>query len=423
MRIMTYPHDLDMGGSQINAIDLSAEIQRLGHEVAVYGQPGVLVDRILGAGLEFIESPRVRMRPTPSIVSHLRAEMRSRRVEVVHGYEWPPTLEAVLACRGTGTAAVSTVLSMSVAPFIPDYVPLLVGTEQIAAAELACGRSHVGLMEPPIDTRLNSPDVSLPLRDFQREWDIDPDAFTVVVVSRLAHEMKLEGILTAIEAVRDLHRGHRIQLVIAGGGPAYAEVMQRAQEANEQAGATTVVVTGELLDPRPAYAVADVALGMGSSALRAMSFGKPLIVQGIEGFFEPLTADSLPEFLWQGWYGHGPGRHGAVQRLQGHLAALLRNPEERQRRSELSLRVARERFSLVRAAERQLEFYERALHRGPRRPLHLAAADAMSLTRFVRHEVGLRTDRWRGRASVEDFNSRAALSTAAVDANAARSRP
>jgi len=407
MRILTYPHDLTMGGSQLNAIDLSAEMQRAGHEVVVYGQPGVLVDRIRDAGLEFIASPRVRVRPTPAVVADLRRHLRRRSVDVVHGYEWPPTLEAVIAVRGTRTVPVSTVLSMSVAPFIPGYVPLLVGTEQIREAERRAGRSRVGLMEPPVDTRLNSPDVDLPLAGFCREWDLDPLAFTVVVVSRLAHEMKLEGILAAVEAVRSLERRYRVQLVVVGDGPALADVRGHASRANAALGRRAVVVTGELLDPRPAYAVADAVLGMGSSALRAMAFGKPLVVLGVDGYAEPLTESTLPTFLWQGWYGHGPGPAGAADRLARHLERIVRDPDESRRRGELSLRVARERFSLRDAAARQLEFYERARGGAPEDgPLRRLGSDAASLLGLVRHEALVRADRWRGRGSVEDFNSR-----------------
>jgi len=36
MRVLVYPHELAIGGSQINAIDLAAEIRTLGHEAIVY---------------------------------------------------------------------------------------------------------------------------------------------------------------------------------------------------------------------------------------------------------------------------------------------------------------------------------------------------------------------------------------------------
>ncbi len=37
MRILVYPHDLGIGGSQINAIEMAERVQRSGHEVIVFG--------------------------------------------------------------------------------------------------------------------------------------------------------------------------------------------------------------------------------------------------------------------------------------------------------------------------------------------------------------------------------------------------
>lgn len=410
MRILVYPHDLGMGGSQLNAIELAAEVQALGHDVVVHGQPGVLVDRVAELGLEFLASPRVRRRPTPAVVRSLRHQVRSRGIQVVHGYEWPPTLEAVLACRGTSAVPVSTVLSMAVAPFIPTDVPLMVGTEQIRAAEQARGRRLVELMEPPIDTRLNSPDVSLPTTAFALRWGLDPEAFTVVTVARLVEEMKLEGILTALQALPRLAPRHRVQLLVVGGGPAEDLVRRRAGQVNAALGTRAVTVTGELLDPRPAYALADVVLGMGSSALRGMAFGKPLVVQGIDGFWQPLTAVTLPTFLWQGWYGQGPGPDDAIDRLADILAAMLDDAALRERMAALSLRTLRERFTLTAAAQRQVETYEQAIRAyAETSAAGRARAGVVAAGRFAAHEARASVDRLSGRLAAEDFNSRATL--------------
>lgn len=424
MRILVYPHDLAMGGSQINAIDIAAIMRDSGHEPVVYGKRGTLVGRLEDLGLEFIESPRPRRRPTPSIVASLRDLIRTRGIDVVHGYEWPPTLEAVVACRGSRAVAVSTVLSMSVAPFIPHYVPLMVGTEQILAAELTAGRHRVHLMEPPIDTRSNSPEAALPVGGFIHEWGLDPEAFTVVVVSRLAREMKLEGILTAIEAVRRIHGKRAIQLVIVGGGNASDQVEATARRVNAERGARAIVVTGELLDPRPAYAVADLTIGMGSSALRAMAFGKPLIVQGINGFWEPLTPTSLATFLWQGWYGEGNGPDGAADLLAGQIREVMDHPRQREAMAELSLRTVRNRFSLVAAADRQLEIYETALaqSRNGSSLLSTLPHDARSLAGFFTYSTRGLADRVRRREREEDFNSSAVLVQSRAKSNAWKAR-
>lgn len=411
MNILVYPHDLGMGGSQINAIDLATKVRDLGHQVTVFGQPGVLVERIRHAGLEFIESPRPRMRPTPSIVRKLRRLIREGSLDVVHGYEWPPTLEAAIACRGTRAVPVSTTLSMGVAPFLPDSIPLIVGTEQIMDGERRAGRRRLGLMEPPIDTNENAPGAAASSPADLRRWGCDAEAIRIVVVSRLVREMKLEGIHAALEAVQVLGRDYPVQLIIAGDGNAADDVAQRAEAINSHLGRIAVVLTGELQDPRPVYDLADIALGMGSSALRAMAFAKPLIVQGINGFWEPLTEETLPLFLWQGWYGTGAGAASGTDRLILHLRHLIDHPEKRHAMGSLGLSVVRERFGLDAAARNQVAFYERAVADRPQISGWLAhpGEDMRSAGRFVQHEIDRRLAQRRGNGPDEDFNSRSTV--------------
>jgi len=94
VRIVVYPHDLAVGGSQINAIDLGAAVRDLGHDVFVYGLPGPLIDHVADRGLPFIAAPAMQYRPAPQRIAHLLAVSRRERIDVIHGYEWPPCLDA-----------------------------------------------------------------------------------------------------------------------------------------------------------------------------------------------------------------------------------------------------------------------------------------------------------------------------------------
>ena len=46
MKVLVYPHDLGMGGSQTNAIELAAAVRQFGVECTVFGRPGTLNARI-----------------------------------------------------------------------------------------------------------------------------------------------------------------------------------------------------------------------------------------------------------------------------------------------------------------------------------------------------------------------------------------
>ncbi|WP_426184823.1 glycosyltransferase [Microbacterium sp. TWP3-1-2b2] len=403
MKILVYPHDLNMGGSQTNAIELAAAVTALGHECIVYGRRGSLCTRIEELGLEFVESPDPGRRPSLSIARDLRALVRSRGIDIIHGYEWPPGLEAAAAAEGSvDVAAVCTVMSMAVAPFLPRSLPLVVGTQQISATEQARGRSRVHLIEPPVDLDHNGPVDDATVAQFRRKWELS-DLPVVVVVSRLVPELKSEGILTAIETAGALGRTTPFQLLIVGDGKARPAMEAAAAQVNEQLGRRAVVFTGELADPRAAYAAADIMLGMGGSALRSLAFAKPLIVQGELGYFRTLTEETADEFRWQGWYGVGEASTSGLRRLESELAPLLSHAQLRAELGAFGRRLVEE-FSLERAAKRQLAIYQDAFATRAQQKRQLREA-VRSFSGLAGYHVGQRIARLRGNQRTDDFNA------------------
>lgn len=404
MRVLVYPHSMEIGGSQLNAVELAAAVRDRGHEVVVLGEPGPLVATVASLGLEHVAVPLERSRPSPSVLRQLLQLVRTRGFDVVHGYEWPPAIEAFYGPRlRLGTPAVCTVMSMSVAPFLPRIMPLVVGTDDLRRRAEAAGHRHVTLLEPPVDVRANAPDQDGTA--FRAAHGFDPAVPLVVVVSRLARELKQEGLLAACAAVGSLVRdGVPVRLAVVGDGPARADLEAAAAQANAVAGERAVVLTGALDDPRPAYAAADVTLGMGSSALRAMAFGKPLVVQGEHGFWRLLTPETAGTFLRQGWYGIGDGSQSGVSALRVALRVLLDDPGLRAELGQYGRELVIQRFSLDRAGQIQEGVYSDAL--ATRTPDLLLAADATRAAAGVAaYKARRKYQRLRGRAPSDDFNS------------------
>ena len=117
MRVMVCPHDMDIGGSQLNAIDLAAAIRDLGHDVLVYSSDGPLMNRVRDLGLAHLRRHPAPRRPSLARAADLARVTREWRADVLHGYEWPPILEVAAAATVSRSVAVGTVMSMAVAPF------------------------------------------------------------------------------------------------------------------------------------------------------------------------------------------------------------------------------------------------------------------------------------------------------------------
>lgn len=414
MKVLVYPHSMELGGSQLNAIELAGALRDRGHDVVVYSEPGPLVAQVVALGLEHVEAPRGRSCPSPARVAHLRRVLRERGVDVVHGYEWPPILEAYAATSGLSTRTVGTVMSMAVAPFLPDSVPLVVGTERIRASCDPHRPAPVHVIEPPVDVAANRPVHRSP-RGTHAAPDV-PEPLEVVVVCRLVPELKLEGLLTAIDAVSDLPvdtvEGRPVRLTIVGDGAARAQVEERAAAANDRCGREVVRLLGALDDPRPAYAAADVALGMGGSALRALAFGTPLVVQGEQGFFELLDVGTLPYFLQRGFYGVGDRTSDEARaHLAGIVADLAGDPERRALLGAWGRALVVERFSLERAARLQERVYAAALaapDAGHGRRTSAVSTAVATAGGLVAYKAEQHAGRLRGRRARDDFNARPA---------------
>lgn len=411
MRIIVYPHSMGIGGSQLNAVQLAGAVRDRGHEVIVVAEPGPLVDTVRELGLEIVPIPERRRRPSPGVAARLTRLVTERDVDLVHGYEWPPAVEAFYGPRlRLGTPVLATVLSSSVVPFFPRPVPLLVGTEQLQHTAQAAGYARVNLMEPPVDTDHDRPGACGPdaVARFRAAYAPDPTLPLAVMVCRLVPALKRESLLAACGAIEELAVcGSPAQLVIVGDGPVREELAARADAANRRAGRRLVVLAGALADPRPAYDAADVVLGMGGSALRALAFGKPLVVVGERGFSELLTERTAPTFLADGWYGLGPGSLGeGVTGLRRQLSVALDDPVLRAELGGYGRELVLTRFSLRIAAETQEEEYRQVIAGvGPRR--HLLGPATRSAAGILNYKVHRKISRWRGTVAVDDANAQA----------------
>lgn len=404
--VLVYPHSMELGGSQLNAIELAAAAQETGFRVAVYARDGALVDYVKELGLDYVPAAPSRITPGPAIARDLERVSRARDIDVIHGYEWPPILEGFASSLMSrrGVAVVGTVMSMAVAPFIPSSIALAVGTSRLQAHTAARRTGRVHLIEPPVDVRANRPGVSDPVARARIRGDAAEPL--VVLVSRLVPELKLEGVLTAVRAVGDLARSRPLRLVVVGGGSAAPQVEALARQTNLAVGREVILLTGPMSDPRPAYDEADVCIGMGGSALRAMAFAKPLVVQGEGGFFETLSPTTLDDFLDQGWYGRSSRTQDeAVLHLRCLLTGLLDSAGQREALGRFARQVVEQRFSVEVMAARQADIYEAAAARMPRRRTRLMDA-AGSGQRFAWYWSGRRWQRVRGTKAVDDFNAR-----------------
>ncbi len=251
-------------------------------------------------------------------------------------------------CRLGRRPWVLTMYEMALHPSVHRHVPLIVGTEYLLE-ECADRPGPTTLISPPVDLD----------RDRPQEGASPSSGVSAVIVSRLEEDMKSVPVEAAIGAVRHL-ADHELRLEIVGTGAAEPRLRALADAVNAEIGRDAVRFLGAMADPRPAYAGADIVLGMGGSAARGLAHGKPLVVQGESGWsavFEPENSAALARnSYWSPDHVEEPDRL-----LAEHLRGLIVDAERRRRLGAFGRTFAEERFGLTAMAAKLAAVYQDAL--------------------------------------------------------------
>ena len=303
MRVVTLAKNLQVGGTQVSAVDLAIALHSMGHEVVVAAPDGPLSGKLRTSHVKTERLPDPG-RPIGRVRA-IRTLLATVRPDVIHSYEVRSILDASYASRMLGGPPIlGAILSTRVPWYLPESIPLTVGMPNLLEFTRRWRTGSVALMDPPI----------VPAERGQSAMDLVPELDElgkprrlVVLVSRLVEPFKREGILRTIESMQLLGQ-EGFALLIVGDGSARPLYEKAGRATNIRVGRAVVWFAGELLDPTPAFAAADVVIGNGASILRAAAQGTPAVVTGREGYSTVVTTDVLGALSDRGFYGVGEGR-------------------------------------------------------------------------------------------------------------------
>lgn len=375
MKVLIFVHDLVFGGTSVNAIELAAALRDShGFEVVLFATPGPMVRVAKQKGLRFLPAPFAATHPSPGRMRALRDAVHSERPDLIYVWETWSCVDAYYAVHvPMRLPMVLTDMQMHLTRLLPKSLPVTFGTPELVDRARAAGHRKAVLLLPPVDVHENAPDAVDPA-PFRKRHGVKAGDITLVTVSRLVESMKGESLFRTLDAVRQLGSELPLRWLIVGDGPARPQLQRLAEEINSDLGRSAVVLTGALLDPRPAYAAADVVIGMGGSALRGMAFGKPVLIVGVDGFSASLRSETAEHFCYKGIYGRGDGDQGNAG-LVAEIRALAEQPDRLPILGAFSRQFVLRSFSLEVVSAGLADFLRVSADEAPR--LHIAAADGV----------------------------------------------
>jgi glycosyltransferase involved in cell wall biosynthesis len=364
-RVMVHVHNLELGGSQINAVEFADGVREFGYDAVVFGPDDMRPD---GPSLVDVAEKRgvpLRTLPRQSTVARdarqLARAADDMGADLVHFYgTWSFRPAYWGPCRFGKRPLVMTIYEMSVPELTYREPPLIVGAGYLVD-ELRDRRGPVHLISPPVD--FGSMDERTERVDaFLREFLLDPSHLRIVIVSRLdghpLRPIKSTGVDWTIRAIEGLNRGD-IDLVVVGDGNEADRLRNLGQQVNHRLGREAVIFTGSLADPRPAYECADIVIGMGGSAARGIAFGKPLIVAGEFGEFIAFRPENAHQVFRTSFWSE---RHVAepLGPLIDELGSLVESAPLRAELGTFGAQFARSEFGLRELSRRLAAIYDSA---------------------------------------------------------------
>ena len=331
--------EMGSGGAETIVADLSRHLMEGGREVTVASSGGWRAEALGELGARPVALPLRESGPGPIVRStlRLRAELRSRPVDLVHAHNVRATTVAYLATRkwGSSPPLLATVHGLPDQDYALAARVLNRCADLVAAVSVDVGEQLLegGLAPDRLRIVENS---SQPLERMdralaRRELGIAADRPVALCVARLVDVKRHDRLLDAWAG----QPGDPL-LVLAGDGPLRRQIEDRVR-AHGLSG--RVQVLGDRRDVGRLLAASDLLVlssdseGLPMTVLEALSLGVPVVAPAIGGL--TTLGDGAVELV----------QPGSAEALAAGLGAVLDNPERRRRMAVAAVELSRNRFS------------------------------------------------------------------------------
>jgi glycosyltransferase involved in cell wall biosynthesis len=367
-RVLQLLVGFDIGGAEQLVLDTAPRLRALGFDlrVAALKGAGPLLGELEAAGVPAVALD-ARHRGDLGVVLRLAGLLRRERIDLLHSHLYIANLAGRVAGRIAGVPVILSAQHDTDLWMRPHHRLIERLSARLADRVIACSEAvrawqidAVGLPPAKLTTLRNA--IVPPADPGESERDAArtalgaaPEDLVVGTLGRLFEPKK--GLRIFIDAaVAVAARAPRARFVVAGEGPARAELEMRARHAGLGprlifAGARRDVPV--LLSAYDLFVQPSLWEGFGLTVVEAMAVGRPVVASQVGG---------IPEIVRHGRDGLlvAPGDAGA---LADAIVDLLDDPERRARFAAEGRRRARTEFHIDRLVGETAALYRDALER------------------------------------------------------------
>ena len=359
MNVLILTDRLGCGGAETHVASLAAELSKMHVDVTLASSGGALADELERAGIRQIRLPLDTHNPFRLLSARraLKKLIRREHFDVLHAHARIPAF-LIRGLKQHGCAVVVSVHArFSVSPLLRRICYW--GEATVAVSEdlrrYVC--REYGIPSEQVRVIPNGIDLSR----FSPPKERTTDRLRILFASRLDRDCSCGASLLCSIAPTLASLFPQVEIVIAGGGNAYDEILQQAANANGSAKRQIVTLLGERRDMDALLRTADIAVGVSRVALEAAASGCAVILCGNEGYLGILNRKSAPFAALSNFCGRGT-LPPDTSRLQADIISLLEDPQKLQNAAAEAYELALAEWSSERMARQTLALYHRVFH-------------------------------------------------------------
>lgn len=297
MKVLMLISSLDVGGVETHVYELARGLVKLGAEVTVASNGGILAEKLYSLGITHITLPLASRAPLSLVRSYfgVRNILQRGRFDIVHAHSRIAAYIGNSVAKKYGVCFVTTVhAKFSLSPLKRrmsrwgEYTSAV--SEDLAVylkENYRVSKDRIRVIPNGIDTkRFESCDSSKKRQDNKED-------IRILFVSRLDSDCSdsAYSLCRISETLTEFCKNIRITIV--GGGEEYGKISMLAENINGRAGYRLIEMTGAIIDIERYISKSDIFIGVSRAALEAAASGVRVILSGNEGFMGILFEDNL----------------------------------------------------------------------------------------------------------------------------------